>query len=431
MQKKKVIVIAVVCVVLAAALLVYFFLRTSMKQSIKKNPSGEDSAAVSETDAASKPAGGRQSPTSGGMPGMPGIEGPQGRPEKKMEQAPAEATAEVPTVEIPPEKQQLIGVKIATVSVKPLVKTIRTVGRIQYDETKLATVNTKVEGWIEKLYVNVTGQYVRKGDLLAEVYSPELFATQREFLNVLKWGREKNTGTDSGKMVLKDAEEIVQAARQRLRLWDISDEQIRKIEETGQPVKTLAIYSPVSGYIVQKMAIQGMKTMPGEKLFDVVDLSTLWVIADIYEYDLPLIRIGEQAVITLGYLPGREFSSRMDYVYPVLSAETRTAKVRFTIGNADGNLKPQMFTNVMIEINMGGRLAVPESAVIETGTRQVVYVDKGEGIFEPREVLTGIRAAGLVEVLKGLKAGERVATSANFLIDSEAQLKGVQPLHSH
>lgn len=430
MKKKHIFAIAVAGIVLVAALLAYLAW-SSLQQSAERHAPGENRAAVSETDTTAKSAAGHEGHTSRDMPGMPGMEESPGQPGKKMEQAAAEAPDEAPTVEITPEKQQLIGVKITTVSVKPLVKTIRTVGRIEYDERNMATVNTKIDGWIEKLFVNVTGQYVRKGDILAEVYSPELLATQREFLNVLKWSRETKTDTDSGKMISQDAEEIVQAARQRLRLWDISDEQIRKIEESGQPVKTLAIYSPASGFIVQKAVLAGMKIMPGEKLFDVVDLSTLWVVADIYEYDLPLIRVGERARISLSYLPGREFFARMDYIYPTLSAETRTAKVRFTIANAGGELKPQMFTNVMIEINMGGKLAVPESAVIETGVRQVVYVDKGEGIFEPREVMTGIRAAGLVEVLKGLKTGEKVATSANFLIDSEAQLKGVQPLHSH
>jgi Cu(I)/Ag(I) efflux system membrane fusion protein len=179
------------------------------------------------------------------------------------------------------------------------------------------------------------------------------------------------------------------------------------------------------------MALQGMRVMPGEKLFDIADLSSVWIISDIYEYELPLIRTGQRANISLSYFPGKKFSSTIDYVYPTLAGETRTAKVRFTIPNPGGQLKPQMFTNVEIQINIGRKLAIPEDAIIDTGTRQIVYVDRGEGYFEPREVMLGLRAEGLREVTMGLKAGEKVASSATFLIDSEAKLKNVVPLGRH
>jgi Cu(I)/Ag(I) efflux system membrane fusion protein len=355
------------------------------------------------------------------------------QPKEQAEPQKSETAGEVPTVEIPPEKQQLIGVKTVVVSVKPLEKVIRTVGRVEYDERKLATINTKFEGWIEKLHVDYTGKYVKKGEPLAEIYSPELVATQQEFLNVLRWAKQgkdiKNENIN--KMLSKDAETIVEAAKQRLRLWDISEEQIRKIEDSGKPIRTLTLYSPVNGYVVQKMAIKGMRVMPGEKLFDIADLSSVWIISDIYEYELPIIKAGQTAKITLSYFPGKEFSSRVDYVYPTLAGETRTAKVRFTIPNPGGQLKPQMFTNVEMKILLGKRLAIPDDAVIDTGTRQIVYVDKGEGLFEPREVMLGVRAEGFREVLMGLKAGEKVASAATFLIDSEAQLKGVKPLGGH
>ena len=360
------------------------------------------------------------------MPPMPGIPKENAAPAK----VPAEAQAETPQVEISPEQQQLIGVKIAKVAVMPLGKTIRTVGRIEADERKLATINTKIEGWIEKLHVDYTGRYVKKGEPLAEIYSPELFATQQEFLSAVKLAKQSKTANKDtyGELIVKDAGALVEAAKERLRLWDITEDQIKKIEETEKPIRTLTLYSPVSGYVIQKMAVRGMKVMPGEKLFDIADLSTLWLIADIYEYELPLIRVGDTARIILSYFLGKEMSSQIDYVYPAVSAETRTAKVRFRLSNPSGRLKPQMYTNVDIKISMGKKLAIPESAVIDTGVRQVVYVDKGEGIFEPREVMLGMRAEGFVEVLRGLKAGEKVASSANFLIDSEAQLKGVQPL---
>jgi Cu(I)/Ag(I) efflux system membrane fusion protein len=334
---------------------------------------------------------------------------------------------EVPTVEIPKDKQQLIGLRTHSVAVRPIQKIIRTVGRIEYDERKMATVNTKYEGWIEKLRVNATGIRVKAGDPLADIYSPELLSTQREFLNALKWKNSSKKESELGLLLTRDAETILEAARQRLRLWDITDEQISAIEETGQPIKTLTLYSPVSGTVTQKMAIQGMRVMPGEKLFDIVDLSSIWVLADIYEYELPVIKLGAPAVISLSNLPGKEFLSKIDYIYPTLAGETRTAKVRFTLPNPGGQLKPQMFTDVTLKINLGKKLVVPEDAVIDTGLRQIVYVDKGDGNFEPREVSVGLKTDQMVEVIKGLKAGEKVASSANFLIDSEAKLKGIQP----
>jgi Cu(I)/Ag(I) efflux system membrane fusion protein len=365
---------------------------------------------------------------------MPGV-----TPEKPgMEEIPVKQppAAEPPTIEIPPEKQQLIGVRITRASVQPLEKSIRTVGKIEYDERRLTTINTKVEGWIEKLYVNFTGVHITKGQRLADIYSPELWATQQEFINLVRWAKSaerkalgtsgSGTDMDLAALLRKDAETTLDAARQRLRLWDISEEQIKKIEESEKPVRTLAVYSPVGGYVLQKYVVQGMKVMGGEKLFDVSDLSSVWVVADLYEYELPLVRVGETARIRLSYFPGKDFLSRIEFMAPTLSSETRTVKVRFTIPNSDGRLRPQMFTDVEIRIRLGNRLAVPDEAVIDTGLRQIVYVDKGEGVFEPRQVTTGIRAEKLIEIVSGLEAGERIASSANFLIDSEAKLKGVE-----
>lgn len=350
-------------------------------------------------------------------------------PEKPQEEA--------PTVEISTDSQKMIGVRTIEVSVKPVIKTIRTVGRIEYDERRISTVNTKYEGWIEKLHVNYTGRPVKKGEPLADIYSPELFATQQELINAVKWksrssqaSSERGGGlrNDLGGMLAGDAESIIEAARQRLRLWDLTEAQVKNIEDTGKPVRTMVIYSPANGYILQKTAQQGMRVMPGEKLFDIADLSSVWVISEVYEYDLPFVKEGQTAHITLSYLPGKNYTARVDYVYPSLSAETKTVRVRFTLPNPDGKLKPQMFTNVELRSDLGKRLMVPEEAVIDTGVRQVVYVDKGEGNFEPREVLTGIKADGMAEITRGLKAGEKVASAANFLIDSEAQLKGIKPL---
>ena len=340
---------------------------------------------------------------------------------------------DVPKVEISAEQQKLIGVKTVQVALRPLQKVIHTVGKVEANERNLATVNAKIEGWIEKLYVDVTGSYVKKGDPLVEIYSPELVASQRELLSALKWAKQsaeprQRTSVDINRMLAQDAEANLDAARQRLLLWDIAEGQIKKIEETGKPIRTLTLYSPVNGFVTQKMVVSGMKVMPGEKIFDIADLSSLWVIADIYENELPLIKVGQIAVITLPYLPGRSISSRIDYIYPTISADTRTAKIRLKLNNAEYKLKPQMFANVEIKINTGNKLLIPESAVIDTGRGIVAYVDAGDGSFEPREIKAGLRSDGSIEVLEGLKAGEKVVSQANFLIDSEAQLKGIKPL---
>jgi Cu(I)/Ag(I) efflux system membrane fusion protein len=352
---------------------------------------------------------------------------------------PAEPKEEEETVEIPPERQQLIGVRTIEASVKSLEKIIRTVGRIEYDERKLATISSKVEGWIEKLHVDYTEKHVNRGEPLADIYSPELFATQLEYLNLLKWKHEKahrfqrnlefrwgdRYGT-TGQMITFDIDALIQVAQQRMKFWDITDEQIKEIEENGEPMRTFTLHSPVTGYVVQKPALKGKRFEAGEGLFDIADLSSLWIIADIYAHELPMIKTGQTAQIGLSFFPGKEFSSKVDYIYPTLSGSTRTAKVRFILPNRDGLLKPQMFTDVEIKIDLGKRLIIPSDAVIDTGTKQVVYMDKGEGYFEPREVTLGMRADEMVEVIKGLKAGEKVATAANFLIDSEAKLKGIQ-----
>ena len=406
-MKKRNITIVVISLLVVAAALAYLY-RTELKNAMTRT------GLFNKTAENEQPAGHQH-------------EAPPAPAETKEAQA---QTEETPTVEIPADKQQLIGVRTVKAAVQPLHRVIRTVGRIEFDEKRLTTANTKIEGWIEKLHVDYVGRYVRKGEPLAEIFSPELVATQQEYLNILRWANQGKGVNEErvAMLLLKDAQTLVEAAKERLRLWDISDEQIKKIEATGKPIRTLTVYSPASGYVLQKMVVQGMRVMPGEKLFDVVDLSSVWMICDIYEYELPLIKIGQTARVSLSYFPGKEFSSQVDYIYPSLASETRTAKARFTIPNPDGSLKPQMFTNVEIKINLGNRLAVPSEAVIDTGTRQIAYIDKGDGYFEPREVTTGLKVDELVEVTSGIKAGEKVASSANFLIDSEAQLKGVTAL---
>jgi membrane fusion protein, copper/silver efflux system len=325
------------------------------------------------------------------------------------------------TVQITPERQQLIGVKIGTVEMKPLEKIIRTVGRVDYDEKRIVTVSPKIGGWIEDLYVDFTGKLVQKGDPLLTIYSPELVSTQEEYLLALRAKRDliKSPFPE----VAGSGESLAESAKRRLKLWDISEDQIKTLEETGQAKKTLTLYSPFSGFVLEKLAYKGMNVMPGVALFKLADLSVVWLYADIYEYELPFIRLGQQASIQLSYTPGETFTGKAIYIYPSLNPETRTAKVRFEIPNSHERLKPEMYANVEIKVHLGQKLAVPEGSIIDTGLRQMAIVDKGSGYFEPREVKVGAKVDNYYEVIKGLKAGERVVTSANFLIDSESKLK--------
>jgi len=342
------------------------------------------------------------------------------------------------SVEIPLEKQRLIGVKTSEVKVLPLRKTLRTIGRVEFDERKLTTVNVKVEGWVEKLYADYTGKYVKKGEPLAEIYSPELTSTQLEFLNLLEWKKDKSHrfqrniefewgdryGT-TGKMITFDIDAMIQVAKQKLALWEISEAEIKALEDGKGPLKTMTVRAPSSGYVFQKPAFKGTRVAPGDKIFDVVDLSSVWVIADVYEYEIPFVKIGQKARITLSYFPGKEYISKVDFIYPSLSGQTRTAKARFVIPNPGMLLKPQMFANVEMDLDLGEKLAIPATAVLDTGARQVVYVDTGDGYFVPRQIKLGDRDDSMVEVTSGLKTGEKVASSAVFLIDSEAKLKGI------
>lgn len=354
------------------------------------------------------------------MPGMDmGSQATQENPSTASQQ-------EAPMVEIPEDAQKLIGVKTVPAQVVDMTKTIRLAGRIDYDEKLLFTVNTKMEGWIERLHVDYTGRLVKKGEPLMEIYSPDLLSAQQELLSLSNW--KKSQGSSSvDRMLDADSEKLKQASRQRLRLWDISDAQIDRIIKSGKPERTLTIASPVSGYVVKRYATRGMRVMAGEPLFDIVDLSRVWVVSQVSEADMALVRPGLVSRITVTGLTGKVYSTLIDYVYPVINEQTRTLEVRSTLPNPQETLKPQMFATVEISVGLGKRLVVPEDAVMDTGERQVVYVDKGEGMFEPRVVTSGIRAGGRREIVSGLKAGERVAFSALFLIDSEAQLRGIAP----
>ncbi len=323
-------------------------------------------------------------------------------------------------VQISPEKQQLIGVKIGTVEMKPLEKVIRTVGRVDYDEKRIVTVSLKVGGWIEDLYVDFTGKFVRKGEPLLTIYSPELVSTQEEYLLALK--AKKSLTKSPFPEVAESGETLAESARRRLKLWDITDEEIQNLEETGKAKKMITLYAPFTGFVLEKSVYKGMNVTPGMSLYKLADLSVVWLLADLYEYELPFVRLGQQASIQLSYLPGETFTGRAVYVYPSLNPETRTAKERFEFQNPQGKLKPEMYANVEIRVGLGKKLVVPDGAIIDTGVRQVAIVAKGNGYFEPREV-KATKVDDYYEVSKGLKLGEQVVRSASFLVDSESNLK--------
>ncbi len=334
----------------------------------------------------------------------------------KMPEIPSNA------VFVSPERQQISGVRFGRVEYRNLERIIRTVGRMEFDEKKISTVNPKIGGWIEDLYVDYTGKMVRKGQPLLTIYSPELVAAQEEVLLALK--AKKILGASPIADVAEGGDRLLQGARRRLLLWDITPKQLETLEQTGEIKKSMVLYSPVDGFVMEKMAYKGMALMPGAALYKIGDLSSIWVIGDIYEYELPFIKIGDRAKITLAYYPGETFEGTATYIYPSLDPKTRTAKVRFDLPNPEFKLKPEMWANVELKIPLGRKLVVPEDAVMDSGTMQMVFVDRGQGHFESRHIQAGVKVQGYYEVLSGLREGERVVTSANFLIDSESQLKG-------
>jgi Cu(I)/Ag(I) efflux system membrane fusion protein len=331
--------------------------------------------------------------------------------------------------EIPPEavyvsaeRQQISGVRFGRVGFQNLERIIRTVGKLDFDEKKISTVNPKIGGWIDELYVDYTGKMVRKGQPLLSIYSPELVSAQEELLLALK--AKKILSASPITDVAEGGERLLQGARRRLQLWDITPQQIETLEKTGEIKKNMLLYAPADGFVMEKMAFKGMALMPGTILYKIGDLSTIWVIADIYEYELPFIKIGDKAQITLAYFPGESFEGTATYIYPSVDPKTRTAKVRFDLPNPEFKLKPEMWAKVELKIPLGRKLVVPEDAMMDSGTMQMVFVDRGQGYFESRHIQVGAKVQGYYEVLSGVKEGEKVVTSANFLIDSESRLSG-------
>lgn len=329
-------------------------------------------------------------------------------------------------IQLSPMQRQLIGVTYGTVAKRPLMKFIRTVGRVEYDERRLSEVTLKIAGWIQDLFVDYTGKRVRKGQPLLTIYSPELVSAQEEYLLALRTRERLKDSRVPG--ALESAESLVKVSRNRLLLWDLTPAQIRALEKSGKLDLYQMILSPISGFVIEKIALKGRRVEPGMPLYKIADLSTVWVIADIYEYELPLLREGQEATITLAYYPGAVWQGTVDYIYPYLETQTRTNKVRFVVPNPEHKLKPGMYANMELKVNLGERLGVPESAVLHSGVRKLVFIDRGEGRLEPREVSLGTQADGYWEVLGGLKEGERIASSGNFLIDSESKLAAAESM---
>jgi len=310
-------------------------------------------------------------------------------------------------VSVTPQRQQLIGVKLATAELRDLSRTIRTTGRVTADERRVAQVRTKFEGFVDALYVNFTGQPVRRGDPLLAVYSPDLLATQNELILA-----ERNH-SDLGRT-------LADAARARLRLWDMSAADIDRVVRTGQATRDVVLRSPVSGVVTAKNVVTGARVMPSDTLYKITDLSHVWVLADVYESELQAVHVGTPAQIVVG---GQTLPGRVTFIGPVVAAQTRTATVRIELDNTPGLLKPDMYTDVLLQQPVGSSVAVPDSAVMNTGTRSVVFIALGNGTFEPRQVTTGAKADGFYAIRSGVQPGERVVVDANFLVDSESRLK--------
>jgi Cu(I)/Ag(I) efflux system membrane fusion protein len=322
---------------------------------------------------------------------------------------------------ISPERLQSIGVRFAQAERRPLERTIRTVGRVEVDERRVAHVHIKLEGWIDKLSVNYTGERIQRGQILFTLYSPELVATEQEYLLAVKGKRI--LGESVFPEAAEGAQSLLEVTRQRLRLWDITENHIQDLERTGKVLKTLPIHSPITGTVINKMALAGMRVSPGDELYTIADLSHIWIVADVYEYELPLIKTGQPATVTLSYDPQTNLHGRVAFIYPTLDPQTRTAKVRFELANPDERLKPEMYANVELRIPLGTRLVIPTEAMLESGERQIIFIHHGGGALEWRTVKLGARAGDWVEVAEGVAEGEHVVTSANFLIDSESRLK--------
>ncbi len=325
-------------------------------------------------------------------------------------------------IEISPEKIQKLGVTTEVVTHRKLTRSIRALGSIQVDESHVHAVTPKFEGWVQRLNVNTTGAYVKRGQALLEIYSPELLTAQQEYLIAKQGQQALNLSSPQAR---KNSEQLTGNALQRLHYWDIAPAQLQRLQTQEKTLDTLPLLSPVNGVVLDKPAQEGMRFMPGELLFRIADLSTVWLVIEVFEQDIGEVRLGQIAQVHINAYPEKQFSGKVEFIYPTLTTETRTVKVRVVLPNADGMLKPGLYGGASLAAieNKPDMLAVPDSAVLDSGARQVVLVQKGEGRFEPHVVKLGLQADGYWEVIHGLEKGDEVVTHANFLIDAESNLK--------
>ena len=325
-------------------------------------------------------------------------------------------------VSLDTRRQQLIGVRTVRVKHAVIAPEIRAAGTVTYDETRQVEVNTRIDGWIRELYADYTGRVVGRGEPLFTLYSPDLIAEQNDYLLALR-GRSKLAVSDPGG--LSDySERLAAAARERLLRLEMTDAEIDEVARTGRAAETITFRSPATGVIVEKAALRGMRVMAGQMLYRLADLSTVWVEAEVYETDLPIVRTGMRASVALSGYPDRTFAGRISYIYPLVTPETRTIRVRIVLANPNGLLKPNMLATVTLQAPESHALLVPADALVDTGTQQLVFIADGTGRFTPRDVRVGRRSAGQVELTSGVSEGDEVAASATFFLDSESQLRG-------
>jgi len=324
-------------------------------------------------------------------------------------------------VQLSAERLQSIGVKFGVVERKPIQDEIRTTGTVAIDETRLSYVQTRFSGYILKVFADATYKYVHKGQPLFTVYSPELAAAEREYLVAKQNAQALSQSTVPG--VAAGIASLVEASADRLKQWNLPQREIARLESSGQVQREMEIDSPVSGYITERNALPNLTVQPDTRLYTIADLSTVWVLAQVFQNDLGRVRVGEPATLTVDSYPGRVFRGRVDFIYPDVDMTTRTVRARLVFSNAKLTLTPGMFVNVTLQVPLGNQLVIPTSGVLQSGTRQIVFIDKGAGYLQPHDVQLGAQAGDQYIVLSGLIAGERVVTSANFLIDSESQLQ--------
>jgi membrane fusion protein, copper/silver efflux system len=347
----------------------------------------------------------------GNMPGMPGMKGTE---MKGAEEKPGEFV-------VPVERQQQIGVTFATVEMKPLSHSIRAVGRVVPETQRVWRVVSRTPAYVQELGVNAPGEFVKKNQVLMKLYSPELLTTQRELIDLLRARDRSATGMHSAS---EDFQRLIESAERRLRLWNVTDEQITKIEQTRQAEESLPILSKVDGIVQNLPVTQGANVAMGSPLVEVADLSVVWVWGEFYQDELPMLQIGQEVTVSSSSYPGEKFRGQITLIDPFIDDAKRTGRVRLDIQNPDLKLKPDMYVDLVLDMDMGRSLVVPVSAVMPTGKRNIAFVDKGNGKLEPRLLVLGGKYGDVYAVKSGLKEGERVVASANFLIDAEAKIQG-------